>query len=107
MTCDSVENVAMHAHLWSDSDDVKLKIMNYFYSHREFFTINLLPLKNEDLIFLKSLSAPYIKQCRSADPELVTCLKGALHHLRPWLKSGIPEIQVKKSQFLSKVIPSQ
>lgn len=29
---------AMHAHLWSDSDDVKLKFMNYFYaeSHRNF-----------------------------------------------------------------------
>jgi hypothetical protein len=37
---------------------------------------------------------PYIKQCRSADPELVECLKGALHHLRPWLKTGIPEVQM-------------
>lgn len=44
--------------------------------------------------FLFFSTAPYIKQCRSSDPALVDCLKGALHHLRPWLKSGIPEIQV-------------
>ncbi|XP_070507059.1 circadian clock-controlled protein daywake-like [Chironomus tepperi] len=37
---------------------------------------------------------PYIKQCRSADPALVECLKGSLHHLRPWLRSGIPEIEM-------------
>lgn len=46
-----------------------------------------------------SLPAPYIKQCRSSDPEIVDCLKGALHHLRPWLKSGIPEIQVRVPQI--------
>lgn len=39
-------------------------------------------------------AAPYIKQCRSNDPQVIECLKDSLHHLRPWLKSGIPEIQV-------------
>ena len=97
MTCDElkangVENVAMHALLRSDrSDDVKLKFMNYFYvqSHRQKLFISHYKLN------LSSLAAPYIKQCRSSDPELVDCLKGALHHLRPWLKSGITEIQVR------------
>lgn len=103
MTCDElkangVENVAMHALLRSDSsDDVKLKFMNYFYvqSHRQklFISLNCAQYKLNKF-YLSSLAAPYIKQCRSADPELVDCLKGALHHLRPWLKSGISEIQV-------------
>lgn len=47
------------------------------------------------LIFhLFCFSAPYIKQCRSLDPALAECVKGSLHHLRPWLQRGIPEIQV-------------
>lgn len=41
---------------------------------------------------------PYIKQCRSADPALVECIKGSLHHLKPWLKTGIPEIQMPSSE---------
>lgn len=40
------------------------------------------------------ISAEYIKQCEANDPQLVECIKGALHHLRPWLRTGIPEIQV-------------
>lgn len=48
------------------------------------------------LLFVSAQSElpPYIKQCRSADPALVSCLKDALHHLRPWLRSGIPEIEM-------------
>lgn len=53
-------------------------------------------LKNQFLCFKFRFSAPYIKQCRSADPALVDCIKDSLHHLRPWLKTGIPEIQVRK-----------
>jgi hypothetical protein len=41
---------------------------------------------------------PYIKQCRSNDPELVECIKGAIMHLRPWLKTGIPEIQMPSTE---------
>ncbi|CAO1422386.1 unnamed protein product [Diamesa tonsa] len=37
---------------------------------------------------------PYIKQCRASDPELLDCLKGSLHHLKPYLKAGIPEIEM-------------
>ncbi|KXJ75913.1 uncharacterized protein LOC109400205 [Aedes albopictus] len=37
---------------------------------------------------------PYILQCRRSDPELNTCLKGALHHLKPYLAQGIPEIKM-------------
>ncbi|XP_077288447.1 juvenile hormone binding protein 1 [Arctopsyche grandis] len=37
---------------------------------------------------------PYIKQCRSSDPKLLDCFTGAIHHLRPWLARGIPEIEM-------------
>ncbi|EAT34432.1 AAEL013327-PA [Aedes aegypti] len=37
---------------------------------------------------------PYIQQCRRSDPELNACLKGALHHLKPYLAQGIPEIKM-------------
>lgn len=47
-----------------------------------------------------NFAAPYIKQCRSSDPALVECVKESLHHLRPWLKTGIPEIQVSCRQQL-------
>lgn len=38
--------------------------------------------------------APYIKQCREDDPQLNECLIGAIHHLRPYLGTGIKEIEV-------------
>ncbi|CRK87802.1 CLUMA_CG001541, isoform A [Clunio marinus] len=41
---------------------------------------------------------PYIKQCRSSDPKLTECVKDALHHLKPWLKTGIPEIQMPSTE---------
>lgn len=44
------------------------------------------------------IPAPYIKQCRSSDPALVECIKGSIHHLKPWLRTGIPEIQVSWSK---------
>ncbi|XP_071455444.1 protein takeout [Hetaerina americana] len=37
---------------------------------------------------------PYVKQCRVADPHLIECLTSALHHLRPYLAKGIPEIEM-------------
>lgn len=40
------------------------------------------------------LSEAYIRQCSRSDPEITNCLKGALHHLRPYLATGIEEIQV-------------
>ena len=33
-------------------------------------------------------AAPYVKQCKLGDPALVTCIIGALHHLRPYLAQG-------------------
>ncbi|XP_055546592.1 uncharacterized protein LOC129730946 [Wyeomyia smithii] len=36
----------------------------------------------------------YVMQCKRSDPELITCLKGALHHLRPYLAMGIPDIKL-------------
>lgn len=44
--------------------------------------------------YLFSFSAEYIKQCHKSDPELTNCLKGSLHHLKPYLAAGIPEIEV-------------
>lgn len=40
------------------------------------------------------IAEPYIKQCSKQDPELIGCLKGALHHLRPYLAEGIEDIKV-------------
>ncbi|KAJ9577481.1 hypothetical protein L9F63_005982, partial [Diploptera punctata] len=37
---------------------------------------------------------PYVKQCKLGDPGLVSCIIGALHHLRPYLAQGIPEIEM-------------
>lgn len=39
-------------------------------------------------------AAAYIKQCRNDDPNLLECLKASLHHLKPYLAQGIPEIEV-------------
>ncbi|KAH8360142.1 hypothetical protein KR093_011037, partial [Drosophila rubida] len=39
-------------------------------------------------------TAAYIKQCRQDDPKLVDCFIAALEHLRPYLASGIPEIEL-------------
>jgi hypothetical protein len=36
----------------------------------------------------------YIKQCQRSDPQLISCLTGALHHLKPYLAEGIPEIEM-------------
>nr|AGM32112.1 juvenile hormone binding protein domain protein [Coptotermes formosanus] len=37
---------------------------------------------------------PYIKQCHEGDPKAVECITAALHHLRPYLAKGIPEIEM-------------
>ncbi|XP_046743264.1 uncharacterized protein LOC124409594 [Diprion similis] len=37
---------------------------------------------------------PYVKQCSKKDPKLKKCLIDALHHLRPYLRDGIPEIKL-------------
>lgn len=47
-------------------------------------------------IFLTLFLAPYIKQCHEGDPELIKCLIGALHHLKPYLGKGIPEIELPR-----------
>jgi len=36
----------------------------------------------------------YIKQCRRSDSQLIDCLKGSLHHLKPYLATGIPDIKM-------------
>ncbi|KAF6204260.1 hypothetical protein GE061_002600 [Apolygus lucorum] len=37
---------------------------------------------------------PYVKHCKGSDPKLIDCIIKALHHLRPYLAKGIPEIQM-------------
>ncbi|KAF7387179.1 hypothetical protein HZH68_012856 [Vespula germanica] len=39
-------------------------------------------------------SAEYVKQCSRKDPKLKSCLIDSLHHLKPYLKDGIPEIEL-------------
>ncbi|KAL0101164.1 hypothetical protein PUN28_018785 [Cardiocondyla obscurior] len=39
-------------------------------------------------------SPEYVKQCSRRDPKLITCLIDSLHHLRPYLSAGIPEIEL-------------
>lgn len=39
-------------------------------------------------------AAEYVKQCSRSDPKLTACLIDALHHLRPYLSAGIPEIEL-------------
>ncbi|KAK2576597.1 hypothetical protein KPH14_005267 [Odynerus spinipes] len=36
----------------------------------------------------------YVKQCSRSDPKVKSCLIDAVHHLRPYLKLGIPEIEL-------------
>ncbi|XP_018574767.1 uncharacterized protein LOC108913665 [Anoplophora glabripennis] len=35
---------------------------------------------------------PYVKQCYEGDPEVIKCFISALHHLKPYLAKGIPDI---------------
>lgn len=46
------------------------------------------------IFFFYFILAEYIKQCHKSDPELTSCLKASLHHLKPYLAAGIPEIEV-------------
>ncbi|XP_030766672.1 uncharacterized protein LOC115890546 [Sitophilus oryzae] len=36
----------------------------------------------------------YVKQCYEDDPKLTQCLIGALHHLQPYLATGIKEVEL-------------
>ncbi|XP_017145332.2 uncharacterized protein LOC108157678 [Drosophila miranda] len=46
-------------------------------------------------LWMVQAEAPaYIKQCHRDDPKLVDCFMGAIEHLKPYLASGIPEIQL-------------
>jgi hypothetical protein len=37
---------------------------------------------------------PYVKQCFEGDPKIIECFESAVHHLRPYLATGIPEIEL-------------
>ncbi|KAJ3654893.1 hypothetical protein Zmor_014046 [Zophobas morio] len=37
---------------------------------------------------------PYVKQCFEGDPKLIECFESAVHHLKPYLATGIPEIEL-------------
>ncbi|EDW95716.1 uncharacterized protein LOC6535352 [Drosophila yakuba] len=46
------------------------------------------------LMIVQAESPPYIKKCQRNDPKLVDCFIGAIEHLKPYLASGIPDIQL-------------
>ncbi|XP_022912716.1 protein takeout-like isoform X1 [Onthophagus taurus] len=50
-------------------------------------------LYNQTLGSLLSI-APYVKQCHEGDPKIITCFINSLHHLQPYLASGIKEIEL-------------
>nr|CAI5842095.1 unnamed protein product [Callosobruchus analis] len=41
-----------------------------------------------------AVSAEYILPCYKSDPEINKCLRNTFNHLRPYLKSGISDIDV-------------
>jgi len=61
-------------------------------------------MSNLHLVFVAVLLAvstaedglpPYIKQrCHSSDPKLLSCITESVHHIGPWLATGIPEISM-------------
>lgn len=59
-------------------------------------SIFMIMYTNQDItcFFLLYVIAEYIKQCKKDDPQLVECFKSSLHHLRPYLAAGIPDIEV-------------
>lgn len=65
-----------------------------FVIYSYFFALNLWSECFYDYFFLLFVAAEYIIQCRRSDPKLLDCLKGSLHHLRPYLAQGIPAIEV-------------
>ncbi|XP_065203827.1 uncharacterized protein Jhbp1 [Planococcus citri] len=46
------------------------------------------------IVYSQQELPPYVKQCREDDPLLADCIIKAIDHLRPYLKTGIPEIQL-------------
>lgn len=42
----------------------------------------------------KYFTAEYILPCNKTDPNINRCLMGTFNHLRPYVKTGIPEIEV-------------
>lgn len=56
------------------------------------------------VFILNFIAAEYIIQCRRSDPKLIDCLKGSLHHLRPYLAQGIPAIEVCRSIIFNRNI---
>ncbi|XP_030562476.1 uncharacterized protein LOC115763847 [Drosophila novamexicana] len=48
----------------------------------------------QPICFTQAETPAYIKQCRRDDPKLVDCFSASLEHLKPYLASGIPEIEL-------------
>lgn len=41
---------------------------------------------------------PYIKTCSRSDPQLSECVINTLHHLKPYLANGIPDIEMESME---------
>ncbi|XP_055642404.1 uncharacterized protein LOC129779145 [Toxorhynchites rutilus septentrionalis] len=50
------------------------------------------------LVAAQSGPPPYVLQCKRSDPQLIACLKNSLHHLKPYLAKGIPEIKLPSTE---------
>lgn len=46
----------------------------------------------------------YIKQCSRQDPNLTECVVDTIHHLKPYLSNGIPDIDVSRKALVKKYI---
>lgn len=62
----------------------KKKNSSHLYKHFSMFFFS----------FSNQIPAPYVKQCYEGDPNLIECFISALHHLRPYLATGIDEIML-------------
>lgn len=54
----------------------------------------MLPNKSNKSFAIFYITAEYVKQCSKSDLKLKICLIEALHHLRPYLRIGIPDIEL-------------
>nr|CAH7734373.1 unnamed protein product [Callosobruchus chinensis] len=52
-------------------------------------------IEAQDVVKNETLATPeYILPCYKSDPEINKCLRNTFNHLRPYLKSGISDIDV-------------
>ncbi|XP_043274345.1 protein takeout-like [Venturia canescens] len=58
------------------------------------FVLGFIAVAMTNAVVAEETHPEYVKPCSRSDPQLKTCLIDALHHLRPYLKVGIPDIKL-------------